>query len=40
MILLYEISIIGARIVQRKKEEAAAEGADSDGGEDTDFNEA
>ncbi len=40
MLLLYEISIIGARIVQRKKQEAAAEGADSDGGEDTDFNEA
>lgn len=40
MILLYEISIIGARMVQKKKEEAAAEDADSDGSEDTDFNEA
>jgi sec-independent protein translocase protein TatC len=40
MILLYEISIIGARIVQQKKDTAAAEGADPDGGEDTDFNEA
>jgi sec-independent protein translocase protein TatC len=40
MILLYEISIIGARIVQQKKDAAVAEGADPDGGEDTDFNEA
>ncbi len=40
MIILYELSILGARIVQQKKEEAEAEGADSDGVEDTDFNEA
>ena len=40
MLILYEASIIGARVVQQKKEEAVAEGADSDGGEGTDFNEA
>lgn len=42
MILLYELSIVGARFVQKEKEKAAAEGADSDsdGSEDTDFNEA
>ena len=40
MLLLYEISIVCARFVQRKKEEAAAQGADSDGVDDTDFNEA
>ncbi len=40
MILLYELSILGARMVQKKKEEEAEESADPDGTEDTDFNEA
>ena len=39
MLVLYEISIIGARIVGKKPEEAAADGSES-GGDDTDFNAA
>ena len=40
MILLYELSILGARLVQKEKEQEAEEDADPDGVEDTDFNEA
>jgi len=39
MMLLYEISIIGARMVGKKPEDAAADGSAA-GGDDTDFNEA
>ena len=39
MLVLYEISIIGARLVGKKVEDAGADGSES-GGEDTDFNEA
>lgn len=39
MMLLYEISIIGAKMVERKPEDAKADGSEA-GGEDTDFNDA
>lgn len=39
MLVLYEISIIGARLVEKKPEDAAADGSEA-GGEDTDFNDA
>ncbi len=39
MLLLYEISIIFAKMVEKKPEDAMADGRDA-GGEDTDFNEA
>ncbi len=39
MMLLYEISIIGAKMVGKKPEDAAADGSAA-GGDDTDFNEA
>jgi sec-independent protein translocase protein TatC len=39
MLLLYEISIIFAGMVEKKPEDIAADGAEA-GGEDTDFNEA
>lgn len=39
MMFLYEISIIGAKMVEKKPEDAAADGSTA-GGEDTDFNEA
>jgi sec-independent protein translocase protein TatC len=39
MMLLYEISILGAKMVEKKPEDAAADGSAA-GGEDTDFNEA
>ncbi len=39
MLLLYEISIIFAKMVEKKPEDAVADGSDA-GGEDTDFNEA
>ncbi len=40
MLVLYELSVVGARIVGRKRDEStAADGSDS-GGADTDFNEA
>lgn len=38
MMMLYEISIIGAKMVEKKPEDAAADGSAA-GGEDTDFNE-
>jgi sec-independent protein translocase protein TatC len=38
MMLLYEISIIGAKMVGKKPEDAAADGSAA-GGDDTDFNE-
>jgi sec-independent protein translocase protein TatC len=37
MMLLYEISIVGAKLVEKKPEDVAADG--SAGGDDTDFNE-
>ncbi len=39
MLALYELSVIGARMVGKKPEDDAADGSDSDG-EDTDFNAA
>ena len=39
MLLLYEISIVFAKMVEKKPEDIAADGAEA-GGEDTDFNEA
>lgn len=39
MILLYYLSILGAKMVEKKPEDAAADGSAA-GGEDTDFNEA
>jgi sec-independent protein translocase protein TatC len=39
MLLLYEISILFAKMVEKKPEDAAADGSTA-GGEDTDFNEA
>ena len=39
MMFLYEISIIGAKMVEKKPEHAAADGSEA-GGQDTDFNEA
>lgn len=39
MMFLYEISIIGAKMVEKKPEHATADGSEA-GGEDTDFNEA
>lgn len=39
MMLLYEISIIGAKLVEKKPEDAAADGSQA-GGEDSDFNDA
>jgi len=38
MLALYELSVIGARMVGKKPEDAAADGSDA-GGDDTDFNE-
>lgn len=40
MLLLYELSIVGARIVGKQRAEATADDATGAGGEDTDFNEA
>lgn len=39
MLLLYEISILGARLVGKKAADPAADGSEA-GGEDTDFNQA
>lgn len=39
MLLLYEISIIGAKMVEKKPEDAMADGSAA-GGDDTDFNDA
>lgn len=38
MLILYEASVIGARIVGKKREEAAAADGSDAGGDDTDFN--
>jgi sec-independent protein translocase protein TatC len=40
MLLLYELSIVGARIVGRKREETDAADGSASGGDDTDFNHA
>lgn len=40
MLVLYELSVIGARMVGTKREESAAADGSAAGGEDTDFNDA
>ncbi len=40
MVVLYELSIIGAKIVGKKRDESTAADGSGSGGEDTDFNDA